>query len=391
MFPDMFRNTCRIVLRNFAPSFAALAVVLALTTFAPAAISEIYAGFPNRTGVLPPTAIMTAPAANATYLIFASITSAGGEPLTAHFTWNDPDGGGGNLTYSEGYPLLMHVAAGTTPMVSTTCGTEGVCIFTYNLFVAGFGLWPGAAQSQDGLSESIRRDQPSLTSPISDEILLTPGTTGTYLLLLDLTNVNGGAGGATLDATVSWSDEFGPHSATVNSSSGLTAPSGDLLLVHALAGNPITLSTGLVAGTLETYDLHLRGIHFGTPSSGPGPLVDSELNLTNWSQATYPTVETVVTVPSSAEYIVAATINSSSGTSCLGGSGSSEPGEWALLYWNEMQRGILAPFFSRTPTAEVVQSRLEGSTGFRFVSSNPCIPASGAGPTYSFEALAIRF
>jgi len=241
-------------------SFALLVIMLALRTFAAAGLSEIYAGFPNHTGVLPPAPILTAPTANATYLIFASLISANGEPITAHFTWSDPDGGVTEAAYYEGYPLIMRVAAGTAPMVSTICAEEGVCIFPYNLFVTGFGLWPGAAQKQGGLSESIRRDQPSLTSLLSDETLLTPRTTGTYLLLVDLTNVNGRAA---LDATVSWTDEIGLHSTTLHSSTGLTAPPGDLLLVHARAGYPITLSTALVAGTLETYDLHVRGIHFG--------------------------------------------------------------------------------------------------------------------------------
>jgi hypothetical protein len=379
--------------RKLLSSSAALAVVLALTSFAPAAMSEIYAGFPNHTGLLPSTAILTAPTTNATYLIFASLTAANNEPVIVHFTWNDPDGRGytGNTIYSEGYPLIMHVAAGTTPLVSTSCGDAGACIFPYNLFVTGFGVWPGASQAQGGLSESIRRDQPLLTSLMSDETLLTPGTTGTYLLLVDLTNINGGAGAAILNATISWTDEFGLHSATVNSSDGLTAPPGDLLLVHARAGYPITISTGLAQGTLETYDLHVRGIHFGTPSSGEGPLVDSELDLSNWSEASYPAVETVVTVPSSGEYILAATIDSATGTPCLGDTGSSEPGEWALLYWNGLQRGMLAPLSYRAITSEVLQARLEGSTGFRFVTSNPCIPASGAGPTYSIEAVAIRF
>jgi hypothetical protein len=377
--------------RKLLSSFAALAVVLALTTFAPAAISEIYAGFPNHTGLLPPTPILTAPTANATYLIFVSLTAANGEPVLVHLTWNDPNGGLTGASYEEGYAMIMHVAAGTAPMVSTSCGDEGTCIFPYNLFVTGFGLWPGAAQAQGGLSESIRRDEPSLTSLMSDETVLTPESTGTYLLSLDLTNVNGGAGGAILNATVSWTDQFGLHSTTVNSSDGLTAPPGDLLLVHALAGYPITVSTGLVSGTLETYDLHVRGIHFGTPSSGEGPLVDSELDLSNWSEATYPAVETVVTVPSSGEYILGATINSDTSTYCPGGSGAYALGEWALLYWNGLQRGKLAPSSPRTPTTEVLQARLEGGTGFRFVTSNPCIPASGAGPTYSIETVAIRF
>lgn len=378
--------------RKLSSSFALLTVVLALGTFAPAAISEIFAGFPNHTGLLPPTPILTAPTANATYLIFASISTRYSEPVVVQFTWDDPDGGpySGNAIYSEGYPLLMHVAAGTAPTVTTTCGTEGECIFPYNLFVTGFGLWPGAAQAQGGLSESIRRDQPSLTSLMSDETLLTPGRTGTYLLLLDLANVNG-TGRAILGATVSWTDEFGPHSAMVSSQDGLNAPPGDLLLIHSIAGYPITLSTSLVQGTVETYDLHVRGIHFGTPSSGEGPLVDSELNLTNWSEASYPVVETVVTVPSSGEYILAATIDSATGTPCLGDTGSSEPGEWALLYWNGNLRGMLAPLSYKTIISEVLQARLEGSTGFRFVTSNPCIPASGPGPKYSIEAVAIRF
>lgn len=379
--------------RKLLSSFALLAFVLALTTFASAALSEIYAGFPNRTGLLPPTPILTAPTANATYLIFASISTSYKEPVVVQFTWDDPNGGAysGNAVYWEGYPLLMHVAAGTTPTVATTCGSEGACIFPYNLFVTGFGLWPGAAQAQGGLSESIRRDEPSLTSLMSDEILLTPGSTGTYLLLLDLTNVNGGALGVTVDSTISWTDEFGPQSATVSSQGGPNAPAGDLLLIHSVADHPITLSTSLVAGTLETYDLHVRGIHFGMPSSGEGPLVDSELDLSNWSEATYPAVETVVTVPSSGEYILGATINSNTSTYCPGSSGAYALGEWALLYWNGLQRGMLAPSSPRTPTTEVVQSRLEGSTGFRFVTSNPCIPASGPGPMYSIETVAIRF
>jgi hypothetical protein len=115
--------------RKLLSSFAALAVVLALTTFAPAAISEIYAGFPNHTGLLPPTPILTAPTANATYLIFVSLTAANGEPVLVHLTWNDPNGGLTGASYEEGYAMIMHVAAGTAPMVSTSCGDEGTCIF----------------------------------------------------------------------------------------------------------------------------------------------------------------------------------------------------------------------------------------------------------------------
>ncbi len=380
--------------RNLSCTFLSLALAFTLIpASAHAAITEISKRFENQTGLIPPTPIMTAPTANGTYIIMASLSS-GTQPVFAQFQWQDPDSAQGFAQYSPGSPIVMHVAAGTAPTVQTVCGAGGgedSCSAPYSLFVVGFGLWPGQAQGQRGISKPISRDQLSLTNLISGQVLLTPGAAGTYMISADLMNVNGGSGGATLYSTISWTDEFGPESATVNSANGPLPAAGNVLVVHSLAGYPITLSTGLIEGTLKSYDLHVRGIRFGTPSRGPGPLVDTELNLTDWPVATYPNVETVLTVPASAEYLLAAYIASASGEPCYGTSGVYELGEQALLYGNGEQIGYLRNFPFAAPSFTVLQMRLLGSTGFRFLTSNPCAPIAGAGPTYSIETAAIQF
>jgi hypothetical protein len=380
--------------RSLSCTLLTLAVAFTLVpASAHAGITEISQRFEYQTGLISATPIMAAPATDGTYIIMASL-SAGTQPVFAQFQWQDPDSGASFAQYSLGTPIVMRVAAGSAPTVQTVCGADGgedSCSAPYSLFVVGLGLWPGQPQGQGGISKPISRDQPALTDLISGQVLLTPEANGTYMISIDLMNVNGGAGGAMLYSTISWIDEFGPESATVNAANGTLPAVGNVWVVHALGGHAITLSTGLISGTLESYDLHIRGIRFGTPSSGHGPLADTEVNLADRATATYPKVKTVLTVRASAEYLLAAYIASATGEPCDGTTGVYELGEQALLYGNGAQIASLQDFPFASPSFIVLQTRLLASTGFRFLTSNPCAPIGGAGPEYSMESTAIRF
>ena len=350
-------------LKEISVKKIAVAVLFALTCSlsANAVVTEIRQDFLNQTSLLAPTAIMSAPASNATYIVFSSISPATG-PLFAQFAWTDENG---DAQSSYQNVVVMHVEAGTAPTVQAIC--NGTCSSTYNLFVTGFGLWSSGTQGQGGITEPISSDHYSLTSLVSNQVLLTPAAEGTYLVTADITN----NAGASLYSTVSWTDEFGAETGSLFA--------GEFLSVHSLAGDPITLSTVLNFGTLSSYDLHVRGIYFGTPSSGSGPLADTELNLIGWTSATYPTIETVLTAPSSAEYILVSNMEES-GTCGLN----------AYFYWNGAEQVALSAPYPDAPASMATQRRLLGSTSYRFFTTT-WIPNGSCQDAYSIETAAIQF
>jgi len=370
-----------ILLRNPKPrvravkNLAIAILLLALTCSLPAnaAITEIRADYPSPGGNGPYT-FVAPPAVNATYIVSAYATSFS-NCFHPQFQWTDENG----LPQSaNGLQAVMHVQAGSTPVLNFLvigpypCGKEP---YSGSVFITGFGLWPNGTEAQGGLSEPISINKPGLTSLITNQVLLTPAATGTYLLSANITRTKAGE---SLYSTLSWTDELGPQSAPLFA--------GDLLSVHSLGGFPIALSTVLNFGTLKSYDLHVRGIYFGTPSPGSGPLSDTELNLPNWSNATYPAVETVVSVPATAEYIYTSTIALAPGW-CKGGS------ESVALYFDGAQYGVWSALDEGAPAWRLGESRLLGTTGFRFFTMNHGCGSElwGVGPTYSLESAAIRF
>ena len=350
-----------------------LLLALICSLYANAAITEIRADYLSPSGQGSYT-FVEPPAVNATYIVSAYATSFS-TCFHPQFQWIDENG----LPQSaNGLQAVMHVRACTTPVLNfLVIGPYPCGKFPYsgNVFISGFGLWPGGTEAQGGLSEPISLDEPGLTNLITDQVLLTPADTGTYLLSADIANTTVGN---SLYSTISWTDELGSQSATLFA--------GDLLSVHSLGGYPIALSTVLNIGTLKSYDLHVRGIYFGTPSSGAGPLSDTELNLTNWTSATYPAVETLVAVPATSECIFASTIALAPGW-CKGGS------ESVTLYRDGARYGVWSALYQSAPAWDLGEARLLGTTGFRFFTMNHGCGSElwGAGPTYSLEWAAIKF
>jgi len=370
------------MLRNREPKesavkkfFITLILTLTCSLYANAAITEIRQDYLSPSGQGSYTFVRP-PAVNATYIVFAYATSFS-SCFHPQFQWTDENG----LPQSaNGLQAVMHVKAGTTPVLNFLVVGPYPCgkvPYSGNVFITGFGLWPGGTEGQGGLSEPISFDEPGQTKLITDQVLLTPAATGTYLLAADIANTTVGE---SLYSSVSWTDELGSQSAKLFA--------GGLLSVHSLGGYPIALSTVLNFGTLESYDLHVRGIYFGTPSSGSGPLSATELNLTNWTNATYPAVKTVAAVPATEEYIFASTIALAPAPGwCKGGS------ESVTFYLDGARYGVWFALYQGAPAWDLGEARLLGTTGFRFLTMNHGCGSElwGAGPTYSLESAAIKF
>ena len=120
-----------------------------------AAISEIRKDFPNQTSLLAPTRFVSAPATTTNYLVCVYLDQPGAEnPMSAVLRWTDENNLPQTFTFSAPSgpinscnPIRNH--AGTAPTIET----DGAYPGSYELFVTGFGFWPGAAQAQGGITE----------------------------------------------------------------------------------------------------------------------------------------------------------------------------------------------------------------------------------------------
>ncbi len=264
--------------------FTILTLLVLFAITASAAITEIRKDFLNQTSLLSATPFISAPAATANYLVCVYLDQPGSEnSMTAVLRWTDENTQAQSFTFSApagsvNYCNPIRNLAGTAPTIETNGAYPG----TYELFVTGFGFWTTGSQGQGGITEPIHRE--FLNG--FDGVLLTPAATGDYLVAISL-----GEGGVWM---LSWTDSIGPQ--TMTSSSAVTGA----FPIHVLAGSEIKFSGG---GPDEPA--YVDAVHFGTPSTGPGPLTDWETNLLNYTNVKWPYYVNVLTITSPGMYVFA--------------------------------------------------------------------------------------
>jgi len=349
----------------------ALALLLLCASFAGAGVQQYALTFTNQTAVIPPTPIMAPLAMDASMVVFGDVTNF----QEVDLAYTDDMGRVHVLPLGLGeFQWGIRVKAGTAPAIESFDASAT----PFNAYVEVLGLTSTVGDdAQGGMTEPIRRSQ--YLHGATSETLLTPAYSGTYLVTAEIS-------GAPDNVSIFWTDTDGTHSQRVVSSiplSGSAAGNGSPVLIHVLAGTNITLTTEAGGSWL-----HVRGIRFDAPASGPGPFTATVADLDQVAAVTFPYAVTVLTVPSSGEYLVAMLQTSMSYT-CVGVSGGGSFS--ARDYVNgsplvSIYAGALGQF------AQTVH--LEGSTGVRYLtntySTTPgCEPPAGA--TYSLTLAALAF
>jgi hypothetical protein len=292
----------------------AVALLLALTCSLHANaqyISEIKQSFSNQTALLSASSILSAPGSDASYLICSYLGSTPSSQSTVYavLRWTDEHGNSQSYTFpaaatgSTAGCVPIRNESGTAPTIET----DGTYSSGYNEFVVGFGFWNVSPNKEGGITEPISADYAAQTSTFGSTTILSSTTYSTSLVVLTLASEGQSE---SVTATLNWTDEKGAQSASVNTD-GNSDYFEIVIPVRLTPGSTLTLST---AGTVNGgYDLHVRGVTFGTPATGSGPLALSTGNYLNWTNELLPT--TVVTAPSSSVYLICGNIAQASGSS----------------------------------------------------------------------------
>lgn len=118
--------------------FAVLILLLVLLAPASASLTEIRHDFLNQTATLAATNVMTAPAADGSYLIVAYLDQPAGGTVAATIAWTDENGAAQQyLAFGGTAVFAVRLQAGT----ALTVATSGTVSGSYNLFVDGVGFW----------------------------------------------------------------------------------------------------------------------------------------------------------------------------------------------------------------------------------------------------------
>lgn len=257
--------------RRILGSFAVLLVPM----LAQAGITEIKKDFLQETSAISGAPVMTAPAADANYLLCAAWSASSGfdgsvpSPI---LSWTDENGNTQQTILVMDAPngcALIRNKANMAPQITVNARIE---LGYYNFFLFGFGFWPGGKQAQGGITETVN----DTFGPLQDSANIGAGD-----ILVAVTAVSG-------TGTCSWT-------------LGSIAGSGVGLVSLESAGGGIEFSN-TSSGCEET----VAALNLATPSQGPGPLTDYEYNLLHWTDATYPTLKTVFTAGSSGASVLLA-------------------------------------------------------------------------------------
>ncbi|MGA2981163.1 MAG: hypothetical protein ABSD76_16355 [Terriglobales bacterium] len=350
------------------------AFLLVVCGSASASITEIRKDFFNRTTNLHATAIMSAPAGDASYLIsvYESTESCTIVPV---LRWTDENGvtqsqqgsvgpSGGNCYLS----LLanIRVQAKTKPTIETS-GEDNAS--HYSLYVSGLGFWPSGAQGQGGLSEVTG------SLPNADLIyvlsIFEPSASTSALLVAYSTGYVGND-----IPYVSWTDEYGTNSLEVPVGTSAVVP------VRIAGGTKVWIHT--YPGDTTWYGL----IVFGAPAKGSGPFGDYEANLLDWTAATYPSWQTVFTAGSAGANVLLLgdmTQPANDGTASEG----------LQIYWANDATGSCVSALVADPSgipATCVSPAFVGSNSpLQFRTYNTTGNPWGPSPTYSAEVDVLQF
>jgi hypothetical protein len=353
---------------------ALLLFVLAICGSGNAAVTEIRKNFFNRTKNLPATAIMSAPKGDASYLIsvYESTTSC---TIVPTLRWTDENGvsqsqpgavvSGAPNCYAS-LVVNIRVQASTKPTIETSGAGGGA---TYSLYVSGLGFWPTGAQRQGGLSEVTG------TLPTVDQVyaldIYQPSVSTNGLLVAYST----GFAGKDIPY-LNWSDDYGANSLTVPVGTSVAAP------VRMAGSTKLWLHT--YPGDTTWYAL----IVFGPPATGAGPFTDYEVNLLDWTNATYPDWQTVFTAGTTGANVLLLsdlTEQENSGSVSVG----------LQVYWKNQTTipcaaALTAPP-SGIPASCVSPVFVSAGTALQFRTYNATGSPWGVSPTYSAEVDVLQF
>jgi hypothetical protein len=330
---------------------------------ASASITEIRRDFLGETSVLPATPIITAPAANANYLICVTAGDAQASAPAAILRWTDENGEFRNFTYSaeNGLPNGCHLIrnhADTAPTIETTGTYSGF----YNLFAFGFGFWPDGTQSQGGITEPLAY---TVTGANSGYEFSFPGHPWLFSVV---TRTN-----CQWELSAGWTGAISGTGSQISTAYGGAGG----------ANNGTAVFTTLTAGCGYT----LIAVQFGTPALGPGPLTDYEVNLLNWTSATYPAWETVFTPSNAVNALVSWNIAEQPDGGLV---------EEAINFtgWGSVDDPCPAEYLADKagdPASCVSPASVAANTAFQMRTTNQTGQAWGASPMYSAEVNVIQF
>jgi hypothetical protein len=338
--------------------FPALALLL-VTPFAYGGISEIKTDFPNQTGPMgPSTVVTTGSGAAASYLLCIANYNS---PVRPTLAWtdenNNPQSWTPPIIAADGYGYygcdLIRNHAGDSVKVSTA-GSTGL----YSLTVFGFGFWPGQPQKQGGITETVLGVNGTASISGDPVLFLFTGDNTCEIVI--------GAPG--LPASFS-----------------LTAPAIFPFIIAA-AGY-VTTEQISGSGTCNSSN-ELAVISFGTPSTGSGPLTDYEYDMLDWTDAAYPYYKTVFTAgDSGANFLLATNIAEKPNSSTVA--------EEITLSWPGANlsgtQSDLTGEPSGAPASAVLIGFVPAADPVEFLTFNATGQAWGHSPTYSAEVDVIQF
>jgi hypothetical protein len=323
-----------------------------------AAVSEIRKDFVKQTALLAPTPIMAAPAVNGSYLICVTAGDLQHSVPTTILRWVDENGQFRSFTYPivNGVPngcTLIRNQANTAP----TLETDGTYSGFYNLFAFGLGFWTTGSQAQGGVKEPLNY---TVTGANSGYKFSFPGYPWLFAVIAN--------------SNCKWRLTAG--------SSGTVSSMG--LQISTAYGRGSGLFTTLTSACAYT----LVAVQFSSPASGAGPLTDYESDLLDWTDATDPNLQTVLTAGTNgANLLLAVNIAEwpNSGTISEG----------LLASWGNQAPGPCSAAIVAVPTgapASCVAPLSLGSGGtLQFLTYNTPGQEWGASPTYSAEVDVIQF
>jgi hypothetical protein len=324
---------------------------------ASASITEIRKDFLNETSPIPATPIMAMPAANATYLI---CVTAGDVQTTAPATilrWTDENGQFRNFSYStkNGVPNGCHLIrnqAETAPTLETT----GIYSGFYNLFAFGFGFWSGETQFQGGIRKPLNY---AVTGANGGHEFSFPGYPWLFSVV---TGIN-----CHWKLSAGWSGAISGVGSQISTAYG--------------GGN------GLFTTLTADCGYTLVAVQFGGPALGSGPLTDYELNLLNWTNATYPAWETLFTPSIAVNALVSWNIAEQP-------DGGSLKEAINFTGWGNVDDPCPTEYLADTagdPASCVTLVSVAANTAFQIRTTNQTGQAWGTSPTYSAEVDVIQF
>jgi hypothetical protein len=241
--------------------------------------SEIKMDFTGLTSLLPPSPILTPGAGNASYLICAYVSQVPADTVGANLNWIDESGNPETAVLvsapesgETGGCAAIRNKANTTPTIQAT----GYYSDDYDIYVVGLGFWNVGPDKQGGITEPISASFPGQTSTLEDTVLLAPEDYETYLVAASLTTYSSEDN---VTATLIWNDDYGLHLKSITSSSEPMTNS-ILLPIRSMKHTYFTVwTTGTIS---DKYDLYIRGVKFGTPAQGTGPLAYYGRTFLDW-------------------------------------------------------------------------------------------------------------